>query len=71
MARRIMLVALVALAGCQSTGSSLGSRQPSRARDPMLSLEHQRAIGREKLSIVEDDRLLPKAYVDRPGTTGR
>lgn len=71
MARRIMLLALVALAGCQTTDSSLGSRQPSRARDPMLSLEQQRAIGREKLSIVEDDLLRPKAYIDRPSTTGR
>ena len=71
MYRLILPVALCALAGCQSTDGPLGLRKPSRAGDPMLSIDQQRAIGREKLSLVEDDRLLPKAYVDRPGTTGR
>ncbi|MFO0810057.1 MAG: hypothetical protein U0746_15660 [Gemmataceae bacterium] len=71
MYRLIFPLALVALAGCQSSEGPLGLRKPSRAPDPMLSIEQQKAIGREKLSLVEDDRLLPKAYVDRPGTTGR
>src|SRR5204863_8196167 len=48
MSRLILPLALIALAGCQSTDGSLGLRKPSRAGDPMLSIEQQKYIGREK-----------------------
>jgi hypothetical protein len=35
----------------------------------MLSIDEQRALGRERYSYIEDDRLSPKAGVDRPDPT--
>jgi hypothetical protein len=68
--RRVHLLGLLlALAGCQSSGGSLGYRQPSRVDDPLLSLEEQKSRGRLRHSYVEDDRLAPKTYVDRPDPT--
>src|SRR5581483_10650783 len=67
MCRRLCLWGLlVALAGCQSTTGPLGYRKPSRVDDPMLSIDEQKSRGRLAYSYVEDDRLAPKAYVDRP-----
>jgi hypothetical protein len=39
--------------------------------DPMLSIEEQRSRGRLRYSYIEDDRLTPKTYVDRPDPLGR
>jgi hypothetical protein len=67
MHRRLCLIGLLlALAGCQSTAGPLGYRKPSRVDDPMLSLDEQKARGRLRYSYVEDDRLAPRAGVDRP-----
>jgi hypothetical protein len=68
--RRLSLIGLfLALAGCQSNSSSLGYRQPSRVDDPMLSISEQESRGRLRYSLIEDSRLAPKAYVDRPDPT--
>jgi hypothetical protein len=68
--RRLCLFGLfLTLTGCQSNSSSLGYRQPSRANDPMLSISEQESRGRLRYSLIEDDRLSPKAYVDRPDPT--
>src|SRR4051812_42422248 len=68
--RRLCLTGLfLALAGCQNSGGSLGYRQPNRVDDPLLSLEEQKSRGRLRYSYVEDDRLAPKTYVDRPDPT--
>ena len=67
--RACLLSLLLVLAGCQSTTGPLGYRKPSRVDDPMLSLEEQKSRGRLRYSYVEDDRLAPKTYVDRPDPT--
>jgi hypothetical protein len=68
--RRLCLVGLfLLLAGCQSSTGSLGYRKPSRVDDPMLSLDEQQSRGRLRYSYVEDDRLAPKTFVDRPDPT--
>lgn len=69
MRRLAALGLLFALAGCQNNSGSLGYRKPSRADDPMLSIPEQQARGRERYSYIEDDRLSPKAGVDRPDPT--
>jgi hypothetical protein len=69
MRRLVALGLLFALAGCQNNGGSLGYRKPSRADDPMLSIPEQQARGRERYSYVEDNRLSPRAGVDRPDPT--
>jgi hypothetical protein len=68
--RRLVLIGLfTVMAGCQTSTGSLGYRKPSRVDDPMLSLEEQRSRGRLRHSYVEDDRLAPKTFVDRPDPT--
>ena len=71
MFRRVSLVALMALSGCQSVSGPLAYRRPERVDDPRLSIDEQKARGRERYSYIEDDRLTPKTYVDRPSTMGR
>ena len=69
---RLGLLTLLFLAGCQSTQKPLGYRSPpGRVDDPMLSIEEQKSRGRLRYSYIEDDRLAPKTYVDRPDPLGR
>ena len=69
--RRSLLFSLVLLAGCQNSQGSLGYNRPSRVDDPMLSIEEQKVLGRERYSYIEDDKLAPRTFVDRPGVNGR
>jgi hypothetical protein len=71
MRSRLLFLGLLALASCQSAQRPLGYRSPSRVDDPMLSIEEQRSRGRLRYSYIEDDRLSPKTYVDRPDPLGR
>ncbi|HEY1377283.1 MAG TPA: hypothetical protein VGF55_10840 [Gemmataceae bacterium] len=64
---RLCLVGLLlSLAGCQNTAGPLGYRKPSRVDDPMLTIPEQESRGRLRYSYIEDDRLSPRAGVDRP-----
>ena len=67
--RLVLLGLVLALTGCRSDSGSVGNRQPGRTNDPLLSLDEQRVMGRERYSYIEDDRLSPKAGVDRPDPT--
>jgi hypothetical protein len=71
MFRRLGLLALLALAGCQSTTGQLAYRRPERVDDPRLPISEQQARGRERYSYIEDDRLAPRTFVDRPSVGGR
>jgi hypothetical protein len=68
---RLCLLGLLALASCKSTPGPVGYGRPNRVDDPMLSIEEQKARGRERYSYIEDDRLTPRTYVDRPDPLGR
>ena len=67
--RGLIVISLLALAGCQSSGGSLGYGRPGQAGG--LSIEEQKVIGRERYSLIEDDKLAPKAFVDRPSFVGK
>ena len=69
MRRLCLFTLLFVAAGCRNDSGSLGYRQPGRADDPMLSIDEQKARGRERYSYIEDDRLSPKTGVDRPDPT--
>lgn len=72
MRRRLLLLSVLALAGCGRYAGPLESRQQGRADAPGYSIEEQKVRGRERLSISEDDfRIGPKGYIDRPSPTGR
>jgi hypothetical protein len=63
------LVSLLLLAGCQSSGGSLGYGKPSRAGG--LSIDEQKVVARERYPLIEDDKLSVRTYVDRPSPVGR
>jgi hypothetical protein len=78
MRRRLLLLAALAVVGCNRFTGPLESRQTGRAdpRDergnPVFSIDEQKMRGRERLAIPEDDfRIGPKTYSDRPSPTGR
>ena len=72
MRRRLLLLSVLALAGCGRFSGPLESRQQGRADAPGYNIEEQKVRGRERLSISEDDfRIGPKGYIDRPSPTGR
>ena len=72
MRRRLLLLGVLALAGCSRYSGPLESRQQGRADAPGYNIDEQKVRGRERLSISEDDfRIGPKGYIDRPSPTGR
>jgi hypothetical protein len=71
MFRRWCLLALAGLAGCQTVNGPLGYRRSDRPDDPRLPIWEQQARGRERFSYIEDDRLAPRTFVDRPSVAGR
>lgn len=69
---RLLVLVLIAAAGCNRFTSPAETRQLGRADAPGYDLEEQKKRGRERLSISEDDyRIGPKGYIDRPSPTGR
>ena len=72
MRRRLLLLGVLALAGCGRFSGPLESRQQGRADAPGYNIEEQKVRGRERLAIPEDDfRIGPKGFIDRPSPTGR
>lgn len=72
MLKRCCLIGLLGLAGCKSTTGPLGYHKPDRVDDPMLSIEEQKARGRQRYSYIEDkSSLAPPTYLDRPSPVGR
>jgi hypothetical protein len=83
MCRRILLLlALVALAGCTRYTGPLETRQMGRADPqellpngetrPIYSIDDQKLRGRERYAITEDDfRIGPNGYISRPSPIGR
>lgn len=72
MRRRLLVLSLIALAGCGRYSGPLESRQMGRADAPGYDISEQKQRGRERLAISEDDyRIGPKGFIDRPSPTGR
>lgn len=68
----IILLPLMALAGCTRFEGPLEVRKKDRADSPGYSIPEQRQRARERNTFIEDDRrILPGAEVDRPSPTGR
>jgi hypothetical protein len=69
---RLLFLGMVFLAGCQNVVGPFQARTPQRVDDPLLSIGEQQTRGRDRLALPEDQNALaPRAYIDRPGTTGR
>jgi predicted small lipoprotein YifL len=72
MRKILLLVPLLALAGCTRYEGPLEVRKKNRADAPGYTIEEQQQRARERYSIVEDDRAVgPKVGIDRVGPIGR
>jgi hypothetical protein len=72
MRRRMLILGVLVLAGCNRFSGPVETRQLPRADAPGYDIEEQKKRGRERNSISEDDfRIGPKGYIDRVSPTGR
>ena len=72
MRRRLIVLGLITLTGCNRFSGPLETRQMGRADAPGYTIPEQKQRGRERLAITEDDyRIGPKGYIDRPSPIGR
>lgn len=72
MRRRLFVLGLIVLTGCNRFSGPLETRQLPRADSPGYTIDEQKKRGRERMAISEDDyRIGPKGYIDRPSPTGR
>lgn len=71
MRKLLLLVPLLALAGCTRYEGPMEVRKKNRPDTPGYSLDEQRQRARERYTTVEDDRSVPSAYIDRVGPIGR
>ena len=71
---RTLLIAtlLLTLAGCKGVEGPFKRKDKDKLPpDPLLRIDEQQKVGRATYGYIEDDRTLPRAYVDRPGPSGR
>jgi|GEM_PF-5805948 len=71
---RTLLIAtiLLTLAGCKGVEGPFKRKDREKLPpDPLLRIEEQQKSGRATYGYIEDDRTLPRVYVDGRGPTGR
>ena len=72
MRRRMLVLGVIVLAGCNRFTGPVETRQMPRADAAGYSIYEQQQRGRERNSVSEDDfRIGPKGYIDRVSPTGR
>jgi hypothetical protein len=67
--RKLLLLGLLLLIGCQNTVGPLAPRPPRRVDDPALPISEQQKLGRERLALPDQSRLLlPNTSTAPPDT---
>ena len=70
--RRVMLLGVLILAGCQNTMGPLGNRFRERPDQPQYDIEEQKRRGRDRFSVPDDSpQVGPRTGVSLYGPTGR
>jgi hypothetical protein len=70
--RKLLLLGVLFLAGCQNVLGPFAHRQPQRVDDPRLPIEEQQRRARDRLALPEDNPdLTPRTYTELPGPHGR
>jgi hypothetical protein len=64
--RRLLILGLVLLAGCQSVRGPLAPRDPQRADDPRYSVQEQERRTRDQLPLPDESRTIAPTF---PATT--
>ena len=67
--RRMMLLSLLLLTGCQNTIGPLVNKQRGRPDDPYYNVSEQKRLGRDRYSL--PDETAPRTGVEGYGPTGR
>jgi hypothetical protein len=52
--RRILILGILCLAGCQNVSGPFAPRSPERVDDPRLSISEQESRGRDRWAIPEE-----------------
>ena len=52
--RRILILGILCLAGCQSTSGPFAPRSPQRVDDPRFTIPEQESRGRDRFAIPEE-----------------
>ena len=70
--RRLLLVGILLLAGCQNLVGPFRGRAPERVDDPLLTINEQQRRGRDRLALpVESPTVGPRTEVQPQGANGR
>ena len=70
--RRMMLLSLLLLTGCQNTIGPLVNAKRGRPDDPYYSTAEQKRFGRDRYPLPDDANIAgPKTGVEVYGPTGR
>lgn len=70
--KRIVLAALLLLAGCQNVVGPFRSRGPERVDDPLYTIAEQQRRGRAQLAVPDDQTTMaPKTYAGPQDALGR
>ena len=65
--RRLFLLLLVLITGCQGLRGPFAARSPARVDDPHLSIAEQERLGRDRLALPDKSPVLPSEVGARPG----
>ena len=68
--RRILLTAVLLLAGCQNVLGPFAPRKPERVDDPLLTISEQQRKGRDRLALPEESPNVAPPPFARPGQSG-
>ena len=67
--RRLFLLCLLLLAGCQNFRGPFAGRSPERVDDPSLPISEQERNGRDRLALPDESSTAgPRSGAARPGT---
>jgi hypothetical protein len=65
--RKLLLLAVLALAGCQNVAGPFAARPPQRVDDPRLSIPEQQYRGRDRYALPDETSGAPPSGATIPG----
>jgi hypothetical protein len=72
MLRHCLLVGILLLSGCENIIGPFQPRGPGRVDDPLLTINEQQKLGRERLALPDDSPSVgPNVGLEVPSSRGR
>jgi len=66
--RRILIVCILLLSGCQNISGPFQPRSPVRVDDPGLNIDEQERLSRDRLALPDESIAPPSGAAARPGS---